>query len=61
MLWTVALPKDYGAQTCSLARSLEVLGERWTLLILRDAFHGVRRFSDFAGHLGIPRARTAVI
>jgi DNA-binding HxlR family transcriptional regulator len=33
-----------------------VLGERWTLLILRDAFYGVRRFSDFAEHLGIPRS-----
>jgi DNA-binding HxlR family transcriptional regulator len=52
----MALPKDYGAQTCSLARSLEILGERWTLLIVRDAFYGVRRFSDFADHLGIPRS-----
>jgi DNA-binding HxlR family transcriptional regulator len=52
----MALPKDYGEQKCSLARSLEVVGERWTLLILRDAFYGVRRFSDFADHLGIPRA-----
>jgi DNA-binding HxlR family transcriptional regulator len=35
---------------------LEIVGERWTLLIMRDAFHGVRRFSDFHGHLGIPKA-----
>jgi DNA-binding HxlR family transcriptional regulator len=52
----MALPKDYASQDCSLARALEVVGERWTLLIVRDAFFGVRRFSDFAAHLAIPRA-----
>jgi len=41
---------------CSLARSLEIVGERWTLLIVRDAFLGVRRFNDFATQLEIPRA-----
>lgn len=50
------LPKDYAGQNCSLARALEVVGERWTLLIVRDAFFGVRRFGDFAAHLDIPRA-----
>jgi DNA-binding HxlR family transcriptional regulator len=50
------LGKDYVGQDCSLARALEVVGERWTLLIIRDAFYGVRRFSDFAAHLDIPRA-----
>jgi len=39
-----------------MARSLEIVGERWTLLILRDAFYGVRRFGDFVAHLDIPRA-----
>ena len=39
-----------------MARSLEVVGERWTLLILRDAFFGVQRFGDFCAHLGVPRA-----
>jgi DNA-binding HxlR family transcriptional regulator len=52
----MALPKDYTGQGCSLARALEVVGERWTLLIVRDAFFGVRRFGDFAAHLAIPRA-----
>ncbi len=52
----MALPNDYAGQACSLARTLEVVGERWTLLIVRDAFFGVRRFGDFAAHLGIPRA-----
>jgi DNA-binding HxlR family transcriptional regulator len=50
------LGKDYADQDCALARALEVVGERWTLLILRDAFYGVRRFSDFQAHLDIPRA-----
>jgi DNA-binding HxlR family transcriptional regulator len=50
------LPKDYSGQQCSLARALEIVGERWTLLIVRDAFFGVRRFGDFAAHLNIPRA-----
>jgi DNA-binding HxlR family transcriptional regulator len=52
----MALPNDYPGQACSLARSLEIAGERWTLLIIRDAFWGVRRFDDFTGHLHIPRA-----
>ena len=40
---------------CSIARTLEVIGEWWTLLILRDAFLGVRRFDDFQRDLGIAR------
>lgn len=40
---------------CSVARSLEVLGEWWTLLIIRDAFFGVRRFEDFVADLRISR------
>lgn len=52
----MALPRDYNDQACSLARSLEIIGERWTLLIVRDAFYGVRRFGDFAAHLRVPRA-----
>jgi DNA-binding HxlR family transcriptional regulator len=50
------LGKDYEAQDCSLARSLGIVGERWTLLIIRDAFYGVRRFNDFQAHLDVPRA-----
>ncbi|MFF0425171.1 winged helix-turn-helix transcriptional regulator [Streptomyces sp. NPDC004520] len=52
----MTLPRDYRGQTCALARSMEIVGERWTLLILRDAFYGVRRFGEFAAHLGVPRA-----
>jgi DNA-binding HxlR family transcriptional regulator len=50
------LGKDYADQDCALARALEVIGERWTLLIIRDAFYGVRRFNDFQAHLDIPKA-----
>jgi DNA-binding HxlR family transcriptional regulator len=42
-------------QTCSIARAMEILGERWTFLILREAFYGVRRFSDMQRNLGIAR------
>ena len=52
----MALGVDYTGQDCSLARSLEIVGERWTLLVLRNCFFGVRRFSDFQAHLGISRA-----
>ncbi|MBD0420735.1 helix-turn-helix transcriptional regulator [Streptomyces sp. TRM S81-3] len=52
----MALGKDYAAQECSIARALEVVGERWTLLVVRDALYGVRRYNDFLVHLGIPRA-----
>ena len=40
---------------CSIARSLDVLGEWWTLLVVRDAFFGVRRFEDFVTDLRISR------
>ncbi|OIV36377.1 hypothetical protein BIV57_16610 [Mangrovactinospora gilvigrisea] len=50
------LPKDYAAQDCSIARGLELVGERWTLLLLRDAFYGVCRYSDFRERLDIPKA-----
>jgi DNA-binding HxlR family transcriptional regulator len=49
------LPSSYDRQDCPLARALEVVGERWTLLVLRDGFYGVRRFNDFLAHLDMPR------
>jgi DNA-binding HxlR family transcriptional regulator len=52
----MALPREYVTEDCPIARALEIIGERWTLLIVRDAFYGVSRFSDFRDHLGIPRA-----
>jgi DNA-binding HxlR family transcriptional regulator len=50
------LGRDYENLNCSIARALERVGERWTLLILRDAcLRDVRRFSDFQRSLGIAR------
>jgi DNA-binding HxlR family transcriptional regulator len=52
----MTLPSTYADLNCSLTRTLEVVGERWTLLIVRNAFFGISRFGDFAAQLGIPRA-----
>jgi DNA-binding HxlR family transcriptional regulator len=49
------LPRTYDDQNCSVARALEVLGDRWTMLVIRDAFAGVRRFDDFQRGLGVAR------
>jgi DNA-binding HxlR family transcriptional regulator len=49
------LRADYQDQNCSIARSLELIGERWTLLIIREAFRGTRRFDDFQRALGVAR------
>jgi DNA-binding HxlR family transcriptional regulator len=45
------MPKQYG-QSCPVARSLEFLGERWTLLIVRDLLAGPRKFQEFSASLG---------
>ncbi len=47
--------KRFSTMNCGVAQALEALGDWWTLLIVRDAFFGVRRFSDFQAHLGIAR------
>jgi DNA-binding HxlR family transcriptional regulator len=47
------LQRAYPDQVCSIARALEVVGERWTPLILRDAVLGVERFEDFQSSLGV--------
>jgi DNA-binding HxlR family transcriptional regulator len=49
------LPNDYANQTCSIAAALEVVGERWSLLIVRDVLLGVRRFDELQANLGIAR------
>jgi DNA-binding HxlR family transcriptional regulator len=49
------LNRDYEGQNCSVARALEVVGERWTLLIIRDVFLGLRRFDELQQNLGIAR------
>jgi len=47
--------KDFSQMECSVARTMEVIGDRWTILILRDAFYGVRRFDDLRRGLGVAR------
>ena len=49
------LSREYEGQNCSIACALEIVGERWTLLIVRDAFLGLRRFDEFRESLGIAR------
>jgi len=46
---------DYSKESCSVAATLSVVGDPWTLLILRDAFAGVRRFDDWQQRLGVAR------
>lgn len=50
---------EIGEMTCSVARTLSVVGDRWTLLILRDAFLRMRRFEEFQRDLGLTRHRLA--
>ena len=45
----------YESSSCSIWRTAEVLGDRWTVLVLRDVFNGVRRFEALQDHLGIAR------
>lgn len=47
---------DAADPTCSIARALGIVGDRWTILILRDAFRGLRRFDELQRDLEIPRA-----
>lgn len=47
------LSRGYAGQNCSIARALEVVGERWTLLLVRDMLLGITRFEDFQRHLGM--------
>ncbi|UAW98195.1 helix-turn-helix transcriptional regulator [Halopseudomonas nanhaiensis] len=47
--------EELDQQPCSLSRALSVIGDRWTLLILRDCFLGIRRFDAFERRLGVTR------
>ena len=51
----MALGVGYADQACSIASALEVVGERWTLLIVRDALLGLHRFDELQADLGIAR------
>ena len=48
MRWT-----EIDGLTCSIARALSVVGDRWTLMVLRECFHGTRRFEDFEAYLRV--------
>lgn len=50
MKWT-----DLDTENCPIAESLSLIGEKWTLLIIRDCFMGVTRFDDFQRHLQVTR------
>ena len=47
--------EELGQAECSVAQTLSVIGDRWTLLILRDCFLGIRRFDDFLNSLDVSR------
>ncbi|MBA4794178.1 helix-turn-helix domain-containing protein [Phenylobacterium sp.] len=51
--------EELSREPCSVARTLAVIGDRWTLMILRDCFLGVRRFEAFQARLGISRSIVA--
>lgn len=53
--WPVMRRASFRDMNCSIAQALEIIGEWWTLLIIRDAFLGVTRFDDFQERLGISR------
>ncbi len=46
---------DYDPATCTIAAALAVVGEKWTFLVLREAFNGIRRFDDMQRRTGAPR------
>jgi len=50
------LGRDYSDQVCSISRALEVVGERWTLLVLRDVLLGRHRFDELVDSLGVTRS-----
>ena len=49
------LGRTYDGQNCSVAKSLELVGERWTMLVVREVFLGHRRFDEIAARLGVAR------
>jgi DNA-binding HxlR family transcriptional regulator len=51
--------KSLGHMNCSIAQTLDVVGDPWTLLVVRDALFGTTRFDDFQRSLDIPRATLA--
>ena len=52
--WTIVAPRP-----CPVASTLELVGDRWSMLIIRDVMHGIRRFDDLVSRLGVSRATLA--
>jgi DNA-binding HxlR family transcriptional regulator len=50
-----AVALDWSTENCTLGRAMEILGERWTLVVLREVFSGLRRFDEMRERTGIPR------
>src|SRR4029077_2592777 len=48
--------EELRVRDCSIKRTLDVIGERWTLLVLREAFYGARRFEQFLANVGCARS-----
>jgi DNA-binding HxlR family transcriptional regulator len=48
--------RDFDTEECSIHRTLALIGEKWTMLVIRDAANGVRRFDDFRRHIGLSEA-----
>lgn len=46
---------DWSIDTCTIGRAMEILGEKWTVVVLREVFNGVRRFDDMRERTGVPR------
>jgi DNA-binding HxlR family transcriptional regulator len=47
---------DYDTANCSVQRTVEIIGDKWTMLLIRDAANGVHRFDDFRRHVGLSEA-----
>ncbi len=52
---TLTDPRELDSRTCSIARTMELIGHPWTMVVLRDLFNGVRRFDELTDHLNIAR------
>jgi DNA-binding HxlR family transcriptional regulator len=48
--------REFDSELCSIQRTLALIGEKWTILIIRDAANGIRRFDDFRKHTGVSEA-----
>lgn len=55
LMSTVFDPRELDSRTCSIARTMELIGQPWTMILLRDLFNGVRRFDELTDHLNIAR------